>query len=123
MITRKFLYDLHRKRDALWRSNKLSANVLSQLSYHLDKYPLLYRIDYDNLFNLIIHCNGKISAICLGFDKQITINRLTQAGNINHHYKSQSFMTPQGAVNYILKQWRIKWHGNYKTISSMGKKT
>ena len=106
MLTRKFLYDLHRNHDkTLHRHNKLSANVLSQLSRLCDNYPLPYKIDADFPFHLIIYCNDTISAFCGGFDKRIDIQKLTPTGKPDNRSLEQSFMTPKGAVNYILNKW------------------
>lgn len=110
MIYREELYKLHRKLEPgdLSRHAILSSKILSSISRRLDKYPIPYHIDYDYIYHLIININGKrLSIYNSGFDNKIEIARLKINGQ---PYKNNeiAFLTPKGAVNYILKKYGCK---------------
>ncbi len=106
MITRKFIYDLHREHEGtLSRHARLSANVLSQLSKELDKHPLPYRLDYSSPYHMLIRCNRWFSANVSGFSKRIDLIPLKESGEPYNAKYERSFMMPEGLVNYILKKY------------------
>lgn len=109
MISRSFIYSLHRAHDyPLSRHARLSANILSRLTSELDKHPLPYKIDVTHPYHLIVHCNRAISIYAGGFDNRIDIMPLGVNGRpLNAKYE-RSFMTPIGAVNYILRKYGVK---------------
>ena len=106
MIQRSLLYRLHREREGLSRHTRLSSNVLSRLTRLLDRYPLPYRIVYNNPYQLIIYCNeATISVHAGGWDRRMDVIRLRVSGKPYSAKTEKSFMTPPGVVNYILKKW------------------
>lgn len=107
MIKRKTIYGLHRKhyKGRLSRHSKLSANVLSQLTFELDKHPIPYQLDYTYPFHLKVIINGqRLSLHCGGFSKRLELATVDIKGEANVNTEV-GFMTPRGAVNYILRNW------------------
>ena len=101
MIKRSFIYNLHRRRDhCLSRHARNSANILSRVTKVMDNYPLPYRIDIDYPYHLIVNCNRLISVHANGFNNKIEV-----APTKNSARYERAFMTPKGAVNYILRKW------------------
>jgi hypothetical protein len=109
MITRKDIYNIHRKRDnTLSRHAKLSANILSRITRELDKHPLPYRLDYEYPYHLIVNCNRLISVYASGMNKRIDVLHYLNSGKPASGKYERGFMTPKGAVNYIIKKWGSK---------------
>jgi len=106
MIKRRVIYNLHRKHDGvLFRHSRQSANILSRLTFQLDKYPMPYRLNFDYPYQLIVYCNGRFSLHAGGFDKRIDMIPLKTSGEpCNTKYK-RAFQTPKGVVNYILSKY------------------
>ena len=107
MITRKELYDTYRSiYGSLFRHNRNSANILSRVSRQLDKYPLPYKLDNKWPYHLIIYCNNwRLSVYAEGMDRVIEICPLKLDGSPYSNRYEKSFLTPKGAVNYILKRY------------------
>ena len=107
ILTRKFLYDLHRQRNngLLFCHDRQSANVLSRLTRELSKHPLPYRIDYSYPHHLIVYCNGQYSVHAAGWDNRMDFIPLKLDGSPYAAKYEKSFMTSKGLVNYILRKY------------------
>ena len=107
MITRKLIYDLHRQKyGELYKHSKHSADILSRVTRIADKYPLPYHIDYTWLLHLIVWINGKrLSVYAGGWSNLIEILPLKNTGSPYSSRYERGFLTPAGAVNYILKKY------------------
>lgn len=107
MITRRHLYLAHKRRDLpLSRHERASANILSRVSKELDKYPLPYKLDYNWPFHLIVYVNNRtLSVYSGGFNNLIEICPLTKDGNPYANRYEKGYLTPEGAVNYILRKY------------------
>lgn len=106
MITRKTLYDLHRKNYGdLARHARLSANVLSRLTRVLDKYQLPYNLSYSYYYQLVIRSRPLLSVHAAGWDTRMDVLPLKRDGSPYNSKYERSFMTPKGLINYILKKY------------------
>lgn len=105
MLTRKYLYSLHREKS---KHQKHSANILSRASTLLDKAHLLYNDDPTWPFHLIVYVNsysGRFSIYAGGFSNLISILPLKSNGSSYKSAYEKSFLTPEGSVNYIKRKY------------------
>ncbi len=107
MITRKFIYDVHKEKElTLFNHEKNSANILSRVSRELDIYPIPYRLDYQWPFHLIVYINNKkLSIFAGGMSNLIEVMPLKANGSPCSSKYEKSFLTPKGLVNYILRKY------------------
>lgn len=109
-LTRAYLHSLHRGRNTILSGHaKTSTSILSKVSKLLDKKGLLYTVDESFPFHLIVYINkysGRLSVYAGGFSNIISIMPLRTDGSpYSNSYYEKSYLTPEGAVNYIKRKY------------------
>ena len=97
--------------DYVPRHCQLACQVLDALKKTLEANRIYVKDDLNWPYHIGVRAtDGKlISLFCGGFRKTIEIQKLRKDGTADTRYKEVSFMTPQGAANYVLKlqdKWR-----------------
>lgn len=114
MLTRKEIYEAHRlrlgpKAKPLPRHIRNSANILSKISRRLDKHLLSHILDRNWPFHLIVSINNKrLSVHSGGLNNRIDISPIKDNGHPYPTRYEKGFLTPTGAVNYILRKYGKK---------------
>jgi len=116
MITKKEILEAHQLRlpdmykpkyvKYLSSHEKDSASILSRVSRQLEKNHIEHVLDLDWPFHLVTNVGKKVSIFCGGFARLIEVHPLTLKGGPDKRYEERGFLTPQGAVNYILRRFQ-----------------
>ena len=83
-----------------------TVSILSKLSRRLDNSGIVHILDANWPYHLItVPKYLSFSIYTGGLNSSIDIARLGKTGHVDKRRKEVTFLTPKGAINYIVKQY------------------